>query len=80
MLLNEIIYVTTAVFSTVTIMYKQNIFKQLKWKLRMQKEIEEYGREISNAMKWVRVSKWILGKQEKLKENMRSHQLIRFWW
>ena len=40
-LLDEIIYAIATVINPVTITHKQNSFKQLKWRIGMQKETEE---------------------------------------
>ena len=45
--LNEMIYTTSSVISPVIFTRKQNSCKQLKWKLKIQKEIEEYSGEKS---------------------------------
>ena len=42
-----IIYATDTVISSITITHKQNSFKLFKWKLKIQKEINGYRKEIS---------------------------------
>ena len=64
--------VTKSSKSPVIITQAQNIFKHLKWKLRIQKEIDEYSREIPILDK---MYKGVKAKTKKVRKIKRKYEM-----
>ena len=65
-------YVTATVISSGTITHKQNNLNQLKWKLRIQKEIKNYRGEISI---FDEMSKGVKVKTKKARKIKRKYEI-----